>query len=100
MHYVQIHNSFCFPFFRYNTWYFEEHDRPEDEDEADGHSSSYSYRLNAYSSEIHLLFSLTKESVSTNNLGGGNYGSPTYGTGVSTIKTVDSFEIHKIEIHK
>jgi hypothetical protein len=37
------------------------------------------------SSIIHLLFPLTKESVSTNNQGGGNYGE------VGTIKTVNSF---------
>jgi hypothetical protein len=39
------------------------------------------------SSKIHLLFPLTKESVSTNNHGGGNYGSYLGGT----IQTVDSF---------
>jgi hypothetical protein len=45
------------------------------------------YGLNTYdtSSTIHLLFPLTKESVSTNNLGGRNYG------GNGTIQTVDSF---------
>ena len=37
------------------------------------------------SSIIHLLFPLTKESVSTNNQGGGNYG------GDGTIETVKSF---------
>jgi hypothetical protein len=37
------------------------------------------------SSTIHLLFPLTKESVSTNNGGSGNYG------GGGTIKTVNSF---------
>jgi hypothetical protein len=37
------------------------------------------------SSIIHLLFPLTKESVSTNNLGGRNYG------GAGTIETVKSF---------
>jgi hypothetical protein len=49
------------------------------------------YGLNTYSSSstIHLLFPLTKESVSTNNQGGGNYGSY-YGKG--TIETVESFE--------
>jgi hypothetical protein len=40
----------------------------------------------ATSSIIHLLCSLTKESVSTNNHGGGNYG------GGGTIQTVDAFE--------
>jgi hypothetical protein len=38
------------------------------------------------SSIIHLLFPLTKESVSTNNQGGGNYG------GGGTIETVESLE--------
>jgi hypothetical protein len=37
------------------------------------------------SSKIHLLFPLTKESVSTNNDGGGNYSSG------GTIQTVESF---------
>ena len=37
------------------------------------------------SSIIHLLFPLTKESVSTNNHGGRNYG------GDGTIETVNSF---------
>jgi hypothetical protein len=39
------------------------------------------------SSKIHLLFPLTKESVSTNNGGLGNYG------GSGTIKTVTAFEL-------
>jgi hypothetical protein len=45
------------------------------------------YGLHTYntSSIIHLLFPLTKESVSTNNHGGGNYGSN------GTIETVVSF---------
>ena len=38
------------------------------------------------SSRIHLLFPLTKESVSTNNGGGGNYG------GSGTIETVNALE--------
>ena len=44
------------------------------------------YGLSAYntSSRIHLLFPLTKESVSTNNHGGGNYGH-------NTIETVNTF---------
>ena len=47
-----------------------------------------SFGLNTYgtSSRIHLLFPLTKESVSTNNRGGRNY----YGCG--TVETVDTFE--------
>jgi hypothetical protein len=40
------------------------------------------------SATIHLLFPLTKESVSTNNLGGGNYSSGDDGT----IQTVESFD--------
>ena len=46
------------------------------------------YGLYAFttSSTIHLLFPLTKESVSTNNQGGGNYNSG------GTIKTVESLE--------
>ena len=39
------------------------------------------------SSRIHLLCPLTKESVSTNNQGGGNYGGPG-----GMIETVDAFE--------
>jgi hypothetical protein len=42
------------------------------------------------SSIIHLLFPLTKESVSTNNQGG-NYGSYHGGTMVGTIQTVSTF---------
>jgi hypothetical protein len=49
--------------------------------------NSYFYGLDtsSTSSRIHLLFPLTKESVSTNNHGAGNYG------GVGTIQTVESF---------
>ena len=49
--------------------------------------NSYKYGLNTEytSSTIHLLFPLTKKSVSTNNRGRRNYG------GKGTIKTVDSF---------
>ena len=49
--------------------------------------SSYDYGLEApsLSSIIHLLSPLTKEDVSTNNNGGGNYG------GDGTIETVNSF---------
>ena len=49
--------------------------------------NSYCYGLDTYdtSSKIHLLFPLTKESVSTNNHDGRNSG------GGGTIKTVDSF---------
>ena len=46
-------------------------------------SGLYTYNT---SSRIHLLFPLTKESVSTNNQGGRNYG------GHGTIETVNSFE--------
>ena len=63
-----------------------------DQTKVDGNGtsgSSSSYGLAAYdtSSIIHLLFPLTKESVSTNNHGGGNYGSHLGGT----IQTVNSF---------
>ena len=52
--------------------------------------SGYGYGLDTYntSSTIHLLFPLTKESVSTHNLGGGNYGGY---NGDGTIETVKSF---------
>jgi hypothetical protein len=52
-------------------------------------TSGYGFGLktSSTSSIIHLLFPLTKESVSTNNGGAGNYRS-----GVGTIQTVDSFE--------
>ena len=52
----------------------------------DGYSSRYGLDTSHTSSIIHLLFPLTKESVSTNNGGWGNYNS--YGT----IKTVDALE--------
>jgi hypothetical protein len=50
------------------------------------------YGLYAYdtSSTIHLLFPLTKESVSTNNRGSGNYNSNYNSRG--TIQTVDALE--------
>jgi hypothetical protein len=47
--------------------------------------SWYGLHTSYTSSIIHLLFPLTKESVSTNNGGGRNYGGP------GTIETVDSF---------
>ena len=50
-----------------------------------GSSTHYGLRPSHTSSTIHLLFPLTKESVSTNNGGAGNYG------GGGTIKTVKSF---------
>ena len=60
-----------------------------DQTKVDGNDTSGNgnYGLNTYhtSSRIHLLFPLTKESVSTNNHGGGNYGSN------GTIETVVSF---------
>jgi len=64
-----------------------------DQTKVDGNDTSgFGYGLFTYdtSSIIHLLFPLTKESVSTNNLGGGNYGS--YLNRGGTIKTVESFE--------
>ena len=50
--------------------------------------NSYTYGLETYdtSSIIHLLFPLTKESVSTNNHGGGNYNNDG-----GSIETVESF---------
>jgi hypothetical protein len=61
-----------------------------------GRASSYGLFTYNRSSKIHLLFPLTKESVSTNNHDGQNYGrynggSPDHSPG-STIQTVDSFE--------
>jgi hypothetical protein len=50
-----------------------------------GHSYSYGLKTYDTSSIIHLLFPLTKESVSTNNNGGQNYG------GNGTIETVAVF---------
>jgi hypothetical protein len=62
-----------------------------DENVTNGYGSSYgsSYGLNTYSTSsiIHLLFPLTKESVSTNNHNGQNHG------GRGTIDTVASFNI-------
>ena len=56
----------------------------------DGNGTSgygyYGLETSSTSSRIHLLFPLTKESVSTNNHGGRNYG------GHGTIETVDSFK--------
>jgi hypothetical protein len=52
-----------------------------------GDSDDYGLETIDTSSIIHLLFPLTKESVSTNNGGGGNYGSFMGGT----IQTVNSF---------
>jgi hypothetical protein len=50
-----------------------------------GHSYEYGLHTSATSSIIHLLFPLTKESISTNNNGGRNYSSN------GTIETVESF---------
>ena len=52
-----------------------------------GYSDHYGLKTCGTSSTIHLLFPLTKESVSTNNHGGRNYGSDWGGT----IETVNSF---------
>ena len=62
-----------------------------DQTKVDGNGTrgdSIHYGLTIYdtSSKIHLLFPLTKESVSTNNGVGGNYRSD-----VGTIQTVNSF---------
>jgi hypothetical protein len=63
-----------------------------DQTKVDGNVTSgfgYNYGLKTFdtSSIIHLLFPLTKESVSTNNHGGRNYR-----TDRGTIETVNSFE--------
>jgi hypothetical protein len=57
----------------------------------DGHSSSYGLKACTTSSTIHLLFPLTKESVSTNNHGGRNYACWGGTIERGTIKTVNSF---------
>jgi hypothetical protein len=62
-----------------------------DQTKVDGNvTGGYNYYSGLYaystSSKIHLLFPLTKESVSTNNHGGRNSG------GSGTIETVDTFE--------
>ena len=53
-----------------------------------GSSNSYGLNTSYTSSRIHLLFPLTKESVSTNNHGGRNYCPETEGTLYGTIETV------------
>jgi hypothetical protein len=57
--------------------------------------AEYGLQTSGSSGTIHLLFPLTKESVSTNNFNGNNYGSFWGGngrdTGVGTIDTVTSF---------
>jgi hypothetical protein len=55
-----------------------------------GRSNYYGLHTCVSSSRIHLLFPLTKESVSTNNGGGGNYGS--YRDRGGTIETVEILE--------
>jgi hypothetical protein len=54
-----------------------------------GEYGGYGLATSGTSSTIHFLFPLTKESVSTNNHGGGNYGSSNYR---GTIKTVNTLE--------
>jgi len=61
-----------------------------DQTKVDGNGTSgnnwyYGLKTLFTSSIIHLLFPLTKESVSTNNHGGRNYG------GGGSIETVNSF---------
>jgi hypothetical protein len=51
-----------------------------------GRSDTYGLETYDTSSMIRLLFPLTKESVSTNNHGGGNYG------GDGTIQTLNTLE--------
>jgi hypothetical protein len=61
-----------------------------DQTKVDGNNTSgwggYGLKTEYTSSRIHLLFPLNKESVSTNNHRGGNYG------GKGTIETVESLE--------
>ena len=59
-----------------------------------GYSDGYGLKTYHTSSIIHLLFPLTKESVSTNNHNGQNYGCHvSNGASIgNTVKTVDSFE--------
>ena len=52
-----------------------------------GYSHHYGLHTIGTSSIIHLLFPLTKESVSTNNNGGRNYGSLLGGT-IETVHTL------------
>jgi hypothetical protein len=54
-----------------------------------GRSNIYGLKTYDTSSTIHLLFPLTKESVSTNNHGGGNYGSHLGGT-IKAVNTLES----------
>ena len=64
-----------------------------DQTKVDGNGtggSCYGLETSDTSSIIHLLFPLTKESVSTNNGGCGNYGGSGWGSG--TINTVDTLE--------
>ena len=58
----------------------------------DGDSDDYGLKAASSDSIIHLLSPLTKEDVSTNNSGGGNYG------GHGTIETVNSFEQKEEEV--
>ena len=53
-------------------------------------SSCYGLTTCDTSSTIHLLFPLTKESVSTNNHGGRNYNTCSRGT-IKTVNTLESF---------
>jgi hypothetical protein len=68
-----------------------------DQTKVDGNGTSGSSYYNGLftndtSSIIHLLFPLTKESVSTNNHGGNNYGGHNFGSHLGgTIETVNSF---------
>jgi hypothetical protein len=55
-------------------------------------NNDYGLKTITSTSNIHLLFPLTKEYISTNNGGGGNYGSSSFDGGTDTIQTVDTFE--------
>jgi hypothetical protein len=62
-----------------------------DGNNTDGYDDEYGLTTYNTSSKIHLLFPLTKESVSTNNHNGQNYGNYT-SESTGTIQTVDTFE--------
>jgi hypothetical protein len=64
-----------------------------DQTKVDGNVTSgigYGLRTFDTSSRIHLLFPLTKESVSTNNHGGHNYNSSYNGGAIQTVDTLES----------
>ena len=64
----------------------EGHQTKVDGNGTSGNSSSYGLYSSDTSSTIHLLFPLTKKSVSTNNHGGGDYNSD--GGTIETVHTL------------